>query len=168
VVIKKAVLWDLGSNGFYASTKTLIDMYSPYLNFSAIYVVEPDTFAIPRAYSDRYNINFLQKRFHMRRNFSSEVLDLDASSIVASTAGSDFVVIKLDIDDGPNGATVEWGLLIDILNALSGLNIYIELFVELHMYSPEIGWSHGRHSMWEAFDFLRHLRSQGYAIHAWP
>jgi hypothetical protein len=167
-VMRKAVLWDIGSNGFYASTKTLIDMYSPYLNFSTIYIAEPDPVDIPKAYSEKYNIKLLQKRFHQRGNSSGDVMDLDVSTLVDTTAGSEFVVIKLDIDDGSNGATVEWGLLVDILNALSEHKLYIELFVELHMYAPEIRWYHEKHSMWEAFDFLRQLRTQGYAVHAWP
>lgn len=165
---KSAVLWDLGSNGFYASAKSLIDMYSPYLNFRSIYVVDPDNFYIPKAYRSRLNIVKNIGRFHLQNTSSSTHGAWNVFSILDSIEQCDYVVIKLDIDDGTVGSTIEWGMLVEIIEALSERDLFVELFVELHMFNPAYHWDHYKHSMWEAFDFLRHLRQQGYAVHAWP
>ena len=62
---------------------------------------------------------------------------------------------------------MEWGFLADLVSQKRAL--VDELFIELHMYKPEIGWSFERHSSQEQFDVLFQLRNNcGFAVHAWP
>ena len=80
----------------------------------------------------------------------------------------DYVALKFDVDDDfSEGPTMEWGFLADLL-ASGTLELVDELFIELHFFSPGIRWLHTAHSMQQAFDVLRQLRSCGLAVHAWP
>ena len=60
---RKRILIDVGANGFFASPKYLLDSYAAYLPFTHAIMIEPEphfSASVPRAYSDRYNITFMQ------------------------------------------------------------------------------------------------------------
>jgi hypothetical protein len=66
----RRVLIDVGANGFYASPKYILDAYSPFLPFTHAIMVEPEphfSASVPDAYSQRYNISFLQVYNFKRR-----------------------------------------------------------------------------------------------------
>ena len=82
-------------------------------------------------------------------------------------SSSDFVVVKFDADGSTGGPTMEWGWLADAI-ATDSFHFIDELFIEMHFHFPEMGWKHPYHSMWQAFDVLRQLRSHGIVVHSWP
>jgi len=83
----------------------------------------------------------------------------------------DYVVLKFDVDEGTSGLTMEWGFLSDLVHA-EELILVDELFIELHYYFIDektgLRWHHDAHSMKQAYDVMRQLRTCGLAVHAWP
>jgi len=62
---------------------------------------------------------------------------------------------------------MEWGFLADLLSS-EEMGLVDELFIELHFWFPDIGWKFESHTMRQAFDVFRQLRSCGLPIHSWP
>ncbi len=62
---------------------------------------------------------------------------------------------------------MEWGFLADLLYSKE-LELVDEFYTELHFWYPEIGWKHKQHSMQQAYDVFRQLRSCGLPVHSWP
>ena len=165
---KKRILIDIGANGFYASPKYLIDSYSPYLPFTNVIMVEPEphfSASVPKIYSDRYNITFLQIYAEVNTGSDTDIVKL-LSSLVDE---NDFVVLKFDVD--PNkfaqGPTMEWGFLFSLMKNSKIAKLIDELYIELHFHFPSLYWKH-YHSNWEALDAFRYLREHGAIVHSWP
>lgn len=94
---KRRVLIDVGANGFFASPKQLIDSYAVYMPFTDVIMVEPEphfSATIPKAYSSRYNITFLQIYAEVATGSKTDMLKL-LSTLVTK---DDFVVLKFDVD----------------------------------------------------------------------
>jgi hypothetical protein len=118
--VAKAVLIDLGANGFYASPKALIDMYAPFVTFDKILIVEPDAMPIPPNYAKLEPIEMTQTRLVLDQDrLAANGTGMLMSQLFSRCKGANFVVIKLDVDDGTRGPTMEWGTLIQILEVLS-------------------------------------------------
>lgn len=99
-VIKKKdrrILIDVGANGFFASPKYLLDSYQPYLPFTHAIMVDPEphfSASIPSAYSEKYNITFLQIYAEVGTNSSNDMFNLLPTLVTKN----DFVVLKFDVD----------------------------------------------------------------------
>jgi len=165
ILLSQKILLVAGANGFYRGTKYLIDMYSPYFEFDRVIMIEPDTqgMEIPKEYNFWRNVEFW-KGF-------AKVASCDQNDLVKRIREAfqpeDYVVVMFDVDEGNKGPTMEWGWLAQLVSEET--RVVDELFIELHMYKPEIGWLHDRHSAREQFDVMHQLRHQcGAAVHAWP
>jgi hypothetical protein len=165
---RRRVLIDIGANGFFASPKYLLDSYAAYMPFTHAIMVEPEphfSASIPKVYSQRYNISFLQIYAEVNTGSATDMLKLLPSLVKKD----DFVVLKFDVD--PNryaqGPTMEWGFLFAIMQREEIASLIDELYIELHFHFPSLYWSH-YHSNWEALDAFRYLRSQGVIVHSWP
>jgi hypothetical protein len=93
----RRVLIDVGANGFFASPKYLLDSYAPFLPFDDAIMIEPEphfSATIPKAYSDKYNITFLQIYAEVGTNSETDMLKL----IPRLVKKNDFVVLKFDVD----------------------------------------------------------------------
>jgi len=161
---RKALLV-VGANGFFRATKFLIDMYSPYWQFDDVFLFEPDDdgMKIPAQFRDTSKFHFVKGFINVGgRNKDDAII-----FIQNNFQEKDFVVVMFDVDEGTSGATMEWGFLADLTG--QGWKLVDELFIELHMYKPDIGWVHKTHSSQEQFDVLSQLRDKcGFAVHAWP
>ena len=62
---------------------------------------------------------------------------------------------------------MEWGFLADLL-ASKELALVDELYIELHFWFPQLRWAYTQHSMRQAYDIFRQLRSCGLPVHSWP
>ena len=62
---------------------------------------------------------------------------------------------------------MEWGFLADLLSSRE-LRLVDELYIELQFWFPDLKWKHGQHTMRQAYDTFRQLRSCGLPIHSWP
>lgn len=94
---RKRVLIDVGANGFFASPKYLLDSYTPYLPFTDAIMIEPEphfSATIPKAYSDRYNITFMQIYAEVGTDSKTDMLKLLPTMVTPE----DFVVLKFDVD----------------------------------------------------------------------
>jgi hypothetical protein len=161
----RKVLCIVGANGFYRAPKFLIDMYSPYWDFDDIYLFEPDAdrMKIPTEYEGKYNIRFFQTFVNVGGRDKNDIINI----LQRMFQESDYVVVMFDVDESTHGPTMEWGFLADLLG--QNRAIVDELFIELHMFKPDIGWQHDRHSSREQFDVMLQLRQDcGFAVHAWP
>lgn len=99
LVAKKCrrVLIDVGANGFFASPKYLIDSYAPYLPFTDVIMIEPEphfSATVPKAYSQRYNIQFLQIYAEVATGSETDMIKLLPKLVTKD----DFVVLKFDVD----------------------------------------------------------------------
>jgi hypothetical protein len=161
---RRSILLDIGPNNFYGSTKHLLDSYSPYLNFDEVHLVDVKEIPIPEYYNERYNISVNSDgvRVASRDEFDT-LLKLKTLGI----RGEDFVVLKFDVDNGSDGKTMEWGFLFDLVFS-EELSLVDELYIELHFWYPELGWSHSQHNMRQSLDIFRQLRRCGLPIHSWP
>ena len=162
---RKKILLDVGTNGFFASAKALIDMYVPFQKFDEIHLFEPDLngMKIPKYYEASYNITFHQIYVKTGTRDSSDIVKL----LEEIATPEDFVALKYDVDHGRRGNTMEWGFLADLMDS-KALRLVDEFFIELHFCYKDLGWKHRAHSMEQAYDILRQLRQCGLAIHAWP
>lgn len=165
---RRRVLIDVGANGFFASPKYLLDSYAPYLPFTHAIMIEPEphfSATVPRAYTDRYNITFLQIYAEVNTGSATDIIKL----LPTLVRPDDFVVLKFDVD--PNryaqGPTMEWGFLFALMQDPATARLVDETYIELHFNFPKLYWAH-LHSNWEALDALRYLRKHGAVIHAWP
>ena len=163
----RKVLLVVGANGFFRAPKMLIDMYSPYWDFDEVYLFEPDAehMEVPSDYRKKMKITFVQTYVNVGGRNKNDMITFMHSNLNES----DYVVLMFDVDDTSTnrGPTMEWGFLADLVSQKRAL--VDELFIELHMYKPEIGWSFERHSSQEQFDVLFQLRNNcGFAVHAWP
>ena len=87
----------MGSNGFYASPKFLIDSYSIYLPFTDIIMIEPEphfSATIPSIYLQRYNITFLPIYAEVATGSKTDIIKLLPTLVTPH----DFVVLKFDVD----------------------------------------------------------------------
>jgi hypothetical protein len=161
---RKAILFDVGANGFLGSPKSLIDMYAPFLKFDEAHLFEPDSkgMHIPKYYATHYDIRFHQISVKVGTRDESDIL----TWIRKLTTEDDFVVLKFDVDEIGEDITMEWGFLADLI-ASQEFRLIDELHIELHFFVPHI-WFTWTHSMKQAFDVLRQLRACGVAVHAWP
>ena len=161
---RRNVLIDIGPNDFYGSPKHLLDSYAPYLHFDEVYLIDVKNVSIPTYYDDLYNISVdtggVRVGSRDARDVSTKLKNLQIKR-------EDFVVLKLDVDNGTDGPTMEWGFLSDLV-ASTELSFVDELYIELHFWYPKIGWRHRSHSMRQAFDVFRQLRRCGLPIHSWP
>lgn len=165
---KRRILIDIGANGFFASPKYLLDSYLPYMPFTHAIMIEPEphfSASIPKAYSEAYNISFLQIYSEVGTGTENDVLKI----LPKIVSPDDFVVLKYDVD--PNrfayGPTMEWGFMFMLMQTPEIAQLVDELYIELHFHYPSLYWKH-YHSNWEALDALRYLRSKGMIVHAWP
>lgn len=93
----RRVLIDVGANGFFASPKYLLDSYSSYLPFTHAIMIEPEphfSASVPKVYSDKYNISFLQIYAEVGTDSSTDILKLLPTLLTKD----DFVVLKFDVD----------------------------------------------------------------------
>ena len=94
---KRRVLIDVGANGFFASPKYLLDSYLPYLPFTHAIMIEPEphfSASVPKSYSDKYNITFLQIYAEVGTDSKTDILKLLPTLVTKN----DFVVLKFDVD----------------------------------------------------------------------
>ena len=175
----RVMLIDVGSNGFYASPKRLIDLYEHHLPFHDVILIEPDSegMQVPAHYSTKYNITVEQK--HVRVG-TRRVKDDLLTWLNTFVTVDDYVVLKFDVDDHISvGSTIEWGFLSDLVHNAAALSRIDELYIELHFqwniqqprileHRKHLGWYHSDHSMAQQFEALRELRRCGVAVHAWP
>ena len=177
----RRVLVDVGTNGFYASAKYLLDLYQPTQPFTEAVLFEPDTKAmgVPEEYMLQYNITRLHSFVDVgSRRPSSDLLVW----LQRHVRREDYVVLKFDVDEAVSGPTIEWGFLAD-LHGHPALALVDELFIEMHfswlpgtcsnpravfadLRSPS--WTGKPHSMEQAYFLLADLRRCGVAVHAWP
>ena len=167
---RRTVLIDVGTNGFLASPKALLDAYAPYMLFDDVVLIEPHASAVPPEYAARYpNLRIVTAYSEVggERNASRDV----AQMLKQWVTRDDFVVLKYDVDEGVNTPTLEWGFFFDLAQS-GALDLVDELFIELHFWSVKpfgsFDWLYHGHSMHEAYDLMRSLRSFGHAVHAWP
>jgi hypothetical protein len=165
---QRRVLIDVGANGFFASPKYLIDSYSAYAPFTHVIMVEPEphfSAIVPKAYSERYNVSFLQIYAEVNTGSSTDMVKLLPTLVTKD----DFVVLKFDVDPNEHaqGPTMEWGFLFSLMQNLETAQLVDELYIELHFHFPSLYWKH-YHSNWEALDAFRYLREKGVAVHSWP
>jgi hypothetical protein len=165
---RRRVLIDVGANGFFASPKYLIDSYSPYMPFTHVIMIEPEphfSATVPKAYSERYNITFLQIYCEVNTGSKTDMIKLLPTLVTKD----DYVVLKFDVD--PNkyaqGPTMEWGFMFSLMKDILISEIIDELYIELHFHFPSLYWKH-YHSNWEALDAFRYLRDKGVIVHSWP
>ena len=93
----RRILIDVGANGFFASPKYLLDSYAAYMPFTDAIMIEPEphfSATIPKAYSDRYNITFLQIYAEVNTGGPTDMLKLLPQLVTKK----DFVVLKFDVD----------------------------------------------------------------------
>jgi hypothetical protein len=93
----RRVLIDVGANGFFASPKYLLDSYLPYLPFTHAIMIEPEphfSASVPKAYSDRYNITFLQIYAEVATGSETDMIKI----LPTLVQKDDFVVLKFDVD----------------------------------------------------------------------
>ena len=93
----RRVLVDVGANGFLASPKYLLDSYAAFLPFTHAVMIEPEphfSATVPRAYSQRYNISFLQIYAEVGTGSATDMLRL----LPTLVRKEDFVVLKFDVD----------------------------------------------------------------------
>jgi len=133
---KRRVLIDVGANGFFASPKYLLDSYAPYIPFTHAIMIEPEphfSATVPKVYSDRYNISFLQIYAEVNTGSATDIIKLLPSLV----SKDDFVVLKFDVD--PNryaqGPTMEWGFLFDLMQNEASAKLVDETYIELHFRS---------------------------------
>ena len=120
----KSILFDVGANSFFASSKALIDSYSPYLTFDNVYLIEPDeayksverSMKLPSTYQKKSNITFIKKMVRTGiRIINDRFVDV-LTLLKGEVTVNDFVVLKYDVDEGASsGDTMEWGFLADLL-----------------------------------------------------
>ena len=165
---KRRILIDVGANGFFASPKYLIDSYSPYAPFTHVIMVEPEphfSATVPKVYSERYNITFLQIYAEVNTGSDTDMVKLLPKLVTKD----DYVVLKFDVD--PNkfaqGPTMEWGFLFSLMKTAAIAELIDELYIELHFHFPSLYWKH-YHSNWEALDTFGYLRQKGVVVHSWP
>ena len=72
----KRILVDMGTNGFYGSAKSLIDMYAPFAKFDEVHLFEPDAanMEVPQDYIDAYHIEFHQTIVRVGKRDSHDIL----------------------------------------------------------------------------------------------
>jgi len=100
---KRRILIDVGANGFFASPKYLLDSYSLYSSFTHAIMIEPEphfSASVPKIYSEKYNITFLQIYAEVGTESATDILKLLPTLVTKD----DFVVLKFDVD--PNRYTV--------------------------------------------------------------
>lgn len=153
----RRVLIDVGSNGFAASTKQLLDGYAAYLPFTHSYSFDDhdDTSQIPAEYN--------QTRVIFEQRFVTNLLSWVTSNVLPS----DFVVLKYDVDDGTHGLTMEWGFLDGLLRSPT-IGYIDEIYIEMHYQDKSIGWHHYAHGGQQRYDLMHQLRACGLVIHEWP
>jgi hypothetical protein len=164
---KRAILIDIGAGPFHGSPKHLIDMYTAIgVHFAEVHLFESQFLPtdIPQRYAKAHNISAKQMPIRVgTRDLASDIF----AWLPTVVSSSDFVVVKFDADGSTGGPTMEWGWLADAI-ATDSFHFIDELFIEMHFHFPEMGWKHPYHSMWQAFDVLRQLRSHGIVVHSWP
>eukprot|EP00928_Gymnodinium_smaydae_P010169 TRINITY_DN13816_c0_g1_i2.p1 TRINITY_DN13816_c0_g1~~TRINITY_DN13816_c0_g1_i2.p1 ORF type:complete len:748 (+),score=60.52 TRINITY_DN13816_c0_g1_i2:291-2246(+) len=161
----RKILLVVGANGFFRASKYLIDMYSPYFAFDRVILFEPDAerMALAEGYNATGNVEWLQAFVTIAGCDAFDML----TYLKAHLTRDDYVVLMFDVDAGSQFTTMEWGFLAHLVS--QDLRLVDELYIELHMYHPKIGWTHDRHSAREQFDIMRQLRYVcGAAVHAWP
>lgn len=167
---RRTVLIDVGTNGFLASPKALLDAYAPYLLFDDVVLIEPHASAVPPEYAARYPNLRIVTAYSEVGGAHNQRRDV-AQMLKQWVTRDDFVVLKYDVDEGVDTPTLEWGFLFDLAQSGS-LELVDELFIELHYWSLNafgvLDWLYHGHSMHEAYDLMRALRRLGHAVHAWP
>ncbi|CAJ1448508.1 unnamed protein product [Effrenium voratum] len=159
---KRRILIVVGANRFCRAPKYLMDMYSPYFDFDQIHLVDAHALDVPSAFLSR-NIT--------TRQMTAQVATRDDADIFAAIPSwvteDDFVALMWDTDFEGQDATLEWGILADLLSM--HWKLVDELFIETHFTQKAIGWTHTFHGRQEAYELLYQLRHHcGFAIHAWP
>jgi len=171
---RRRVLVDAGAAGFTDGSKWLLDMYSDAAKFTDAFLVDPRIVEgdIPFSYWQAYNITKVQRAIRVgTRDAHTDLLSMLASE-AWDLAEDDFVVLKFDCDrsDDTGSGSIEWGFLADLVYHPEFLKLVDEIFVEMHFFYPSHwgGAHYSTHSMWQHFDVLRQLRTQGIPIHVWP
>ncbi len=168
--LHRNILLDVGANGFYGSTKALIDMYAPFKKFDDVYTMEPHLMgmAIPESYSQNYS--FFATNYS-RTGTRRMDIEVDIITLIETYFHSDdFVVLKYDVDEPGllTGHTMEWGFLADLMHNPVALSLVDELYIELHFHYDAIGWYYDHHDWKQMYEISRYLRSCGIAVHQWP
>eukprot|EP00928_Gymnodinium_smaydae_P010174 TRINITY_DN13816_c0_g1_i7.p1 TRINITY_DN13816_c0_g1~~TRINITY_DN13816_c0_g1_i7.p1 ORF type:complete len:719 (+),score=55.22 TRINITY_DN13816_c0_g1_i7:54-2210(+) len=162
----RKILLVVGANGFFRASKYLIDMYSPYFAFDRVILFEPDAerMALAEGYNATGNVHWVQGFVTVSGCDTNDML----TYLNAHFTRDDYVVLMFDVDAVVSQfATMEWGFLAQLVS--QDLRLVDELYIELHMYKPQLGWVHDRHSAREQFDIMSQLRYVcGAAVHAWP
>lgn len=179
---RRRILVDIGTNGFHASAKYLLDLYEPVQPFTEAVLFEPDTdrMDVPDEYTRKYNITDIRRFIDVGSRLPmSDLLVWLHEHVTAD----DFVALKFDVDESVDGPTIEWGFLADWYSHPS-LGLVDELFIEMHFsWLPKTcsgakgavcrdqhskSWRGKPHSMQQAFEVLTEMRRCGIAVHAWP
>ena len=88
---RHAILMDVGAGGFFTSPKQLIDMYSPYLRFDAVYLFESEKVCIiPQEYSNIYDIHLHKMGTRVGSRDQSDVLTFLEHDSITNYGVSDF------------------------------------------------------------------------------
>lgn len=163
----RKILVDVGASYFHASSKYLLDMYSPFMKFDELHMFEgrvPEGgMGIPLYYEKEYDISMNEGYVNVGSRDSGDIV----SWLVNNTEMNDFVALKFDVDHGNDGLTMEWGFLSDLVHS-EAIGLVDELFIELHFRHSKIAWTYPQHSMKQAYEVLQELRRCGLAVHAWP
>jgi len=161
---ERKVLVDVGTNEFLGSGASLIRMYEPFFDFDEVHFFEPKALSIHAEQRLRSNIS----EHNIFTEACSAHADLDVAIWIRKQfTKEDFVVLKYDVDMGVRGPTLEWAFLKCLIE--SGTIQYVdELFIELHFFYPKLHWKHQFHTMHQAFDLMRRLRTLHVPVHAWP
>merc|ERR1712194_286970 len=112
----RKILLDVGSNRFLGSPKTMIDMYTPFMDFDEIHMFEPDLagMVIPEYYKEHYSIHCHQMNVTVGTRDEKDIVTWLEKNIEED----DFVVLKFDMDHGAKQPyTMEWGFLSDLMHS---------------------------------------------------
>ena len=172
---RRRVLVDAGSAGFTDGSKWLLDMYADAAKFTDAFLVDPrmvEGDIIPSSYEQDYNITKVQRAIRVGTRDAHTDLLLMLASESWDLAEDDFVVLKFDCDSGAGDSasgSIEWGFLADLVYHPEFLKLVDEIYIEMHFFYPSHWGAHfSTHTMWQHFDVLRQLRTQGIPIHVWP
>ena len=171
--IGKKVLIDVGSNGWYRSARSLVDLYSSFLSFDLIFLIEPRQegmwldMSVPNVFWIEGFARIGARYFDQPDQEQGAVVSIDVIEFLKQFSVDDFVVLKFDVDDKHIGLTLEWPFLFDLIYS-DVISLVDEIFIEMHFLYKRIGWLFNHHSMHQAYDILTQLRACGIAVHAWP
>ena len=170
--LRKRVLIDAGAASFSTGGRRILDLYSGTLRFTHAFLIDPERIEdMPAKNLVEQELNVTQYQRLLR--VGTRQPESDLISMITGEAWdldeSDFVVLKFDCDLDVHKSSLEWGFLADLVYTPEALRLVDEIFIEMHFFYPSL-WQDKFHShtMWQHFDVLRQLRTQGIAVHAWP